>query len=147
MTARLALDRGDPARVLAVLADDPLRNGSNLLPVRAALDAAAGTAPRERIVAAPGDSNPHDGDDDAVDREFAHALWDPAVDPIGAHAHFVDARARADGDGNVSARIGVLADWLAAVLRRGELELAAPLAGQIAPGVEHDYRAAVAAAA
>lgn len=111
VTARLALERGDPAWVLAVLADDPLRNGGNLLlAVRAALDAAAGTARRERIVAAPGESNPHESDDDAVDREFAHAPWDPAADPIGARAHFVDARARADGDGNVSARIGVLAD-------------------------------------
>lgn len=147
ITAQLALDRGDPARVLALLADDPLRNGSNLLlAVRATLDVAAGTAPRERIVAALGESNPHESDDDAVDRELAHALWDQAVDPIGARAHFVAALARADADGNVSARVGVLTDWLAAVLHRGELELAAPLAGQITSYVEHDYRAAIAAA-
>lgn len=147
--AQLALDRGDAARALAVLATEPLDSGGTvLLLVRATLGAPADAATRRRAAAALEQTNPQDSDDDAVERELGRALWqESAGDAEGARAHFVAALARADVDGNVSARIAVLAEWLTALLRRGELDRATELAGQIAPYVEHDYRAAVVAAA
>jgi DNA-binding winged helix-turn-helix (wHTH) protein/tetratricopeptide (TPR) repeat protein len=147
--AQLALDRGDAARALAVLATEPLDSGGTvLLLVRATLGAPADAATRRRAAAALEQTNPQDSDDDAVERELGRALWQESADDAeGARAHFIAALARADVDGNVSARIAVLAEWLTATLRRAELDRATELAGQIAPYVEHDYRAAVAAAA
>ena len=52
----------------------------------------------------------------------------------------------ADAEGNVDVRIAVLADWLGGALQRREMDRATELAGQIAPYVEHDYRAALVAA-
>lgn len=147
--AQLALERGDASRALALLADDPADTGGTvLLLVRAALASPADTVLRQRIETALAQDNPRDNDDDAVERELARALWQEAAgDTAGARLRFVAALARADVDGNVSARIAVLAEWLGATLKHAELDRATELAGQIAPYVDHDYRAAAAAVA
>lgn len=143
---RLALDRGQAPLALRLLAVDasPQTGAAVLLQVRAALAGGADAAGRTHVEALLADAS---GDDDTGEREHAQALWrDAAGDGGAARAHFAAALARADADGDVDRRIAVLTDWSAALLHRGELDKATELAGRIAPYIERDYRAALAAA-
>lgn len=143
--AQLALERGEPAQALAAVAAAPATDAAaQLLAVRAAL--ASGpvldAALRQRIQA-----NLQAAPDDQAASDLAQALWlDAAGDRPAATARFAAALAKADARGDVSTRIEVLAAWITALLRHGELDRATELAGQIVPLIERDYRAARAAA-
>ncbi|MCQ4167534.1 tetratricopeptide repeat protein [Tahibacter harae] len=142
---RLALEQGRNAEALRLGAAAPATDATaQLLFVQAALAAgnAIEAATRNRIGTNLGALG---GDDAAV--HLARALWqDAAGDATGAAGHFAAALAKADADGDVSRRIEVLAAWIAALLRQGGTDRATELAGQIAPLIERDYRAARAAA-
>lgn len=143
LRARLALDQNDPARALNVLAGTATTSGAALLvQVRAALALPADAATHKRLQSLLDTAEP------SGERELAQALWSEAAgDADTARRHFAAALADADAAGDVDRRIAVLADWIAACLRRRELDRATELAGLLAPHIEHDYRAAYAAAA
>jgi DNA-binding winged helix-turn-helix (wHTH) protein len=146
--ARLALETGQPARALQVLAGAQLvepdgRAEALLLRVRATL--AADDAARQRsavdaaLAAAPADG--------PAALTLARALWrDAAGDHAAAQAGFAAALAQTGTRGNVDQSIEVLTHWIDSALRHDELERATELAGQIAPHAGHDFRAASAAA-
>lgn len=147
-TAQLALQQNQPERALdalaALAADDAEALWLRVCAAQALgekLDPALRQQLAEAIPAAAAKANA------ASASLLAQALWlDLGGDRNAAASAFAAALAKADAEGDTSRRVDVLAAWLAMLLRQGELDRATELAGQLAPVMTRDYRAARAAA-
>lgn len=146
--ARLALEQDQPERALQAIAtlaaDDAeaqwLRADAARL-LGETLDPALRRSLAEAVASAAAKA------DAAAATLLAQALWlDRGGDRSGAASAFAAALVKADAEGDLSRRVDVLVAWLAVLLRQGELDRATELAGQLAPVMARDYRAARAAA-
>lgn len=146
--AQLALQQNRPERALdalaALAADDAEALWLRVCAAQALgekLDPALRRQLAEAIPAAAAKANA------ASASLLAQAQWlDLGGDRNAAANAFAAALAKADAEGDTSRRVDVLAAWLAMLLRQGELDRATELAGQLAPVMARDYRAARAAA-
>lgn len=145
--ARLALELGQPEQALAAvagLAEDEAETQWLRVSAALALGQRLDADTRRRLAATMAAEAKPEAEAAAL---LARALWrDRAGDHDGAAAAFAAALAKADAEGDVSRRLDVLAAWLPLLLQHGETDRATELAGQVAPLIARDYRAARAAA-